>query len=188
VIGVIPSLLLNFVDQNWGTEVVQQIKSDTGLPADFVFHMHIYYDDEQWRTLWNNTVKTVHMDSDTLEWEFGYYSGEALTTQFSGFMSGITSARQMIVRQPRIHNSLSMSIADPEHRKSVNEKFYLEEMPDTTIMHYASPNRMCVFYKSLAYYVAEAFNEDIEIEEHACMKHGAEECTMHIHYLGSHAS
>lgn len=187
MIGLITSLLFEFVEQNWGKEVALQIRADSGVPADQAFHMHTYYDDEQWRTIWRNTVQAVNMETDALEWEFGWYSGEALTTQFSGFMAGITSARQMIVRQPKIHNSLSMSIADPAHRKSINEKFYLEETPDTTIMHYASPNRMCVYYKSLAHYVAEAFNEDIQLEEHACLKHGADECTLHIRYLGSRA-
>lgn len=187
MIGLINRLLFDFVESKWGTEMCDQIRAETGVNHP-EFRMDVYYPDSEWQAIYSKAIELSKMSQDELEWEFGIFSGEALTNQFAGFMAGVTTAREMITRQPRVHNTLAMAFHDAEARAKINEKFHLVESDDSTIMHYSSPNKLCVFYKSLAQWVADHFNENIEITETTCMKHGNHECEIHVRYLGKKAA
>lgn len=183
MIGVINKLLFDFIEQNWGEEMSLRLKKESETPHTD-FRMDVYYPDAEWQKQLAAAVKLTGMDSESLVWAFGRYSGEVLTRQFSGFISGATSARDVITRQPRIHNTLALSFADKTHQKTINEKFRLDELADRTVVHYVSPNQLCAFYRSLAQWVADLFGEEIEIIEPKCMHRGDHECEIHVRYLG----
>lgn len=183
MIGLINRLLFDYVESKWGAGMCEQIRTETGV-KHAEFRMDVYYPDTEWQAVYTKAIELSKMSQDEMEWEFGIFSGNALTSQFSGFMAGATSAREMITRQPRIHNTLAMAFHDSAERAKINEKFHLEEFPDHTVMHYSSANKLCVFYRSLAQWVADHYGENIEITETKCMKRGDEECEIHIRYLG----
>lgn len=183
MIGLINRLLFDYVESKWGAAMCERIKAETGV-SHSEYRMDVYYEDSEWQAVYKKAIELSGMTQDELEWEFGYFSGNALTQQFSGFMTGAVTARDMISRQPRIHNTLAMAFHDPAARAKINEKFHLEEFENHTVMHYASPNQLCTFYRSLAQWVAEHYQEDIVIQEHQCMKHGADECEIRIDYRG----
>lgn len=183
MIGIINKLLFDFVEQNWGTEMRARLHTESQV-SQTDFRMDVYYTDLEWQQQLATAIHLTGMDKEALVWAFGRYSGEVLTRQFSGFITGVTTAREVITRQPRIHNTLALSFADKTHQKTINEKFHLDELPDRTVVHYVSPNQLCAFYRSLAQWVADLFNEDIEIIEPKCMHRGDHECEIHVRYLG----
>jgi hypothetical protein len=182
LIGVIPNILVDMVQQNWGREMVERIHAEAGIDHTD-YHLDVYYPEEEWERLYAKTIELVDMDRDEFEWAFGRYSGEYLKRQFGGFMKGANHARDMITRQPRIHNTLAMSFRDTGTRDAINQKFRLEEFEDHTVMHYNSPNHLCTYYRALADWVAEQYETPIEIEEPLCMKRGDHECEIHVRYL-----
>jgi hypothetical protein len=184
MIGLINHLLFEYVDQKWGHDVSDQIKAKVSLPVDTQFHMNKFYQEDEWQRIFQSAVELTGVEAETFEWDFGQFCGQALPGQFQGFMKGITSTRDMLVRQPKIHNTISMSLSDTEDRNKVNSKFSLEQHPDRTIMHYASPNGMCTFYRSLASWMGDYFSENIEVTECKCTKHGDEACEIHVIYHG----
>jgi len=183
MIGVINRLMFDFVEQNWGSEMSARFRKES-QSENVDFRMDVYYPDVEWQQQLDVAIRLTGLDKEALVWAFGRYSGEVLTRQFSGFITGATSARDVITRQPRIHNTLALSFTEEAHRKTINEKFRLEEFPDHTVVHYVSPNKLCAFYRSLAQWVADSFNETIEIIEPVCMHRGDHECEIHVRYLG----
>ncbi|HXV99029.1 MAG TPA: heme NO-binding domain-containing protein [Anaerolineae bacterium] len=184
MVGVIPVLLFDFVEKNWGKSAVSEIKLQAGMSDDKEFRLDTYYPDEEWRRIFKATVAVLQMDSEELETVFARYCGEDLVIRFAGFLKGVNSARDVITRQPKIHNFIGSSVQDSEARQAISDKFRLEEKPDETIMHYVSPNQLCTFYRGLAQWVADYFGEKIQIKELHCLKQGAAECEIHVKYLG----
>lgn len=182
MIGIIHTLLFEYVQDHWGEHIHQQLCQRVGIQQPD-FHMNIYYPDTQWKTSLGHAIALCGMSEDDFVWGFGRYSGEALVRMFSGFVHGASSVRDMITRQPRIHNTLASSFSTDE-RRQISDKFHLEEHPNHTVMHYISPNQLCTFYRSLATWSAEKFHEVIQISEPRCMKRGDAECEIHIRYLG----
>ncbi len=182
MIGVINSLLLDYVKQKYGESMLQELVAHPVVPGDHQFRIDTYYSDSDWEELYHKAVNMVGIDREEFEWDFGYFCGDALVNQFPGFVKGCTGARDMITRQPKIHNAISHSLADHDAQKIVNNKFMLEEQGDKIIMHYVSVNHMCTFYRSLATWVGEHFNEQLSINEPRCMKQGHHECEIHVQY------
>ncbi len=182
MIGIINTLLFEYVQDHWGEQIHQRLCERAGLSQPN-FRMNVYYPDAEWKTLLGHAVTLCGIAEEDFVWAFGRYSGEALVRMFSGFVHGATGVRDVITRQPRIHNTLAASFTNDE-RRQISEKFRLEEHLTHTVMHYTSPNQLCTFYRSLATWAAEKFDEAIEISEPRCVKRGDAECEIHVHYLG----
>ncbi|MCU0466080.1 MAG: heme NO-binding domain-containing protein [Anaerolineae bacterium] len=183
MIGMIDRLLFEFVHDHWGSEAEAKMRAATATEGQD-FRGDVYYPDTQWKTNLKAAMDITQLDEEALIWAFGHYSGVALTSMYSGFITGAMTARDIITRQPRIHNTLASSFNTEAERQKVNEKFRLEEFANHTVMHYQSSNQLCTFYRSLAQWVADHFNETIEVTEPNCLKRGDHECEIHIRYLG----
>lgn len=182
MIGIINSLLFDYVEARYGKERQLEIKRDLGMSEDETFRIDTYYSDDEWQKFYARTVELLGENADKFEWDFGRYSGEKLVAQFPTFVRGCNSARDMIVRQPKIHYAIGNSVTDPAKRDVVNRKFNLEELDGQIVMHYVSHNHMCTFYRSLATWVGEHFGETVLIDEPHCQKRGDHECEIHLRY------
>lgn len=184
MVGIIHELLFGFVEKNFGTEAVKNVKDPAGVGRDRKFRLDTICPDDEWSRIINSVIKVSGLEPEQAETAFARHCGEELLSRFAGFFNGVTSARDMIKRQPAIHNSIAASVQDPQARKFIMDKFRLEEKDGETIMHYVSPNRLCVFYKGLAQWLADHFNETVEIHEPRCVKKGDSECEVHVKYKG----
>ena len=120
MIGVINSLLVDFVETYYGTDKVNELKQRFNLPSGFHYRIDTYYSDAEWEEIYSEAVRLVGADRDQFEWDFGIYSGEMLVQQFPGFVKGCKDAREMIVRQPKIHNAIGHSLGDTRTQDIVN--------------------------------------------------------------------
>lgn len=182
MIGVINSLLFDYVEDRHGAQKLTDLKAHLALPADYSFRLDTYYGDDDWQDVYAKTITFVGGEREALEWDFGYFCGFALAKQFPTFVKGCTCARDLIVRQPKIHNAIGNSITDPSKRQIINQKFTLEERDGKIVMHYVSPNHLCTFYRSLATWAGEQFGETLTIHEPRCLKNGDGECEIHLQY------
>lgn len=184
MIGVINSLLFEFIEEKWGADQLKALNVELGLQPDFRFRQHRVYDDAEWGRIYEKTIAFLDQDRDQFEWEFGFFSGDKLITLHHNLVADCKSARDVILRQPRIHHGIADAVANPKEHQGITRKFRLEENGSTVIMHYRSPNQMCTFYRSLATFVAQHYGETVTIEEPCCMKHGADECEIHLDFSG----
>ena len=182
MIGVINSLLFDYVEAHYGATKLHELKQHLLMPADYTFRIDTYYADNEWQDTYRKTITFIGGERDKVEWDFGYFCGDALKQQFPTFIKGCTCSRDLIVRQPKIHNAIGNSVNDPSTRQIINQKFTLEERDDKIVMHYVSVNQLCTFYRSLATWVSEQFGETVTIDEPRCMKRGDAECEIHLRF------
>jgi hypothetical protein len=184
MVGVIHQLFFSFVEKNLGPSAVAEVKRQAGLPVDRQFRMDAAYSDEEWQKLLSAAVKMSGRPADEIELAFARFSGEDLSVRMAGFFKGCPNTREFLKRQPAIHNMMASSVRDASARKLINDKFRLEDKDGETIAHYVSPNRHCTLYRGLAHWVADYYQERIEIFEPRCLKRGDPECEIHVKYLG----
>jgi hypothetical protein len=182
MVGLIHVLLLNFVERNCGPGGIAAVLRRAGIPGGQVFRMDTVYDDEEFQRLLAAAIAEIGRPADEVEIAFARYSGQDLLLRFPGFWAGAQRARDMILRQPRIHNAMTGAARDTAVRLSINDKFKIEPTPDGAVIRYASPNRLCVFYRGLAGWVAEHFGEEMEVDEPACQRRGDEACEIHVRF------
>lgn len=182
MIGVISSLLVEYLDLKHGAQVVDQLRAQMPADHDHRYRIDAYYDESAWQEVYAKAIELVGQDRETFEWDFGIYSGIRLVGEYPTFVQGCTGARDMLLRQPKIHNAIGQSLMDSTVRRAVDMKFNLEPLPDKVIMHYRSPNKMCTYYRSLATWVGDHFGEDTEIHEPRCLKRGDSECEIHVRF------
>ncbi len=180
MVGLICDLLLNFVERNCGAGAVAEVRRRAGIPEERVFRMDTVYEDEEFQRLFAATAERVGLAGDALEASFARYAGEDLKLRFPGFWAGATSTREMLLRQPRIHNAMTSSARDTTMRARILDKFRVTPAPDGVVLQYSSPNQLCVFYRHMVGWLAEQFGEVAETDERRCVKRGAALCEIHV--------
>lgn len=184
MVGLVHELLFAFIKDNLGEEALCEVKKRSNIPLDQTFRLDTYYSDQEWQFILRNTLDIAGLNQDDAETAFASYFGKAVLKEFPGFFAGASSVKEMVLRQPKIHNCIGTGVADPKFRKTITDKFSLEEKENGTIMHYVSTNRHCTLYRSMVDWLAEHYHEQVTIEEPLCLKKGDSECQIHITYLG----
>jgi hypothetical protein len=182
MVGLIHVLLLNFIERNCGPAGVAEVQRRAGIPDGRAFRMDTVYDDEEFQRLLAAAIAQIGLPPDEVEAAFGRYAGQDLLIRFPGFWAGANCARDMILRQPRIHNAMTGTAQDSAVRTAIADKFRVKATPDGAVIRYASPNRLCVLYRGLAGWVAEHFGEEMEASEPTCQRRGDAVCEIHLRF------
>lgn len=179
MIGVIPQLLVGFLDEIAGPGTRKVILAEAGLdPEATRFRLDAEVPDPAVRRL----VEVACGRLDATEAQvFALFAPYFLTharAAFPGFFRNVEGARAFLLRQPAIHNSLAAGLRDPQ-RRAVADKFRVEGTPRGVRMHYNSPNRMAALYTALAHELARSYGEVAEITFEAGGPEDAA-CSMHV--------
>ncbi len=184
MVGVIHQLFFGFIQKNLGDAAVAEVKRQAGVAEDRQFRMDAAYPEEEWQKLLGAAVKLAGQPAQDIELAFARYSGEELAKRMPGFFQGCTNTLEFLKRQPAIHNMMASSVRDSKMRQQITDKFRVEGGDRETVTRYVSPNRHCMLYRGLAQWVAEYYQERIEIFEPRCQKRGDPECEIHVKCLG----
>ena len=183
MIGLIQKLLLDMVQDIGGAQAVQEVKRRTGLAPDFEYRLDTDYDNEEAQRLLDNACAVLGVDRDTA---FGHYARHFLRDaleRFPTFFRLSANARELLARQPAIHNMLASGLRDPDKRRRVNDKFALDNPADgPLVVHYRSPKAWCGLYFALAREVGHHYGEAVRIEVLQCRKRGDGECVFRLDF------
>lgn len=183
MIGFVHQVLFEFLEKEFGAETLTEIKSRSGFSAKQEFRYDKVYSDQEWRGLVFCVLEVTGLSSDEAENAFGDYCAVVFPKKFPGFLKGVTSAREHLLRQPTIHNTMGAALNDQD-RDGVQRKFRVEDLKDELIVHYQSENRHCTLYKRIAQRVLEMYGEVGEVWETQCMKKNDPECEIHVKFSG----
>lgn len=163
MIGWIPRLLVEFLDEVGGVEVRRSILADAGLDPDAArFRMDTDLPDPACRRIIEAACTRLGVaEAQTLALFAPYFLTAARAT-FPGFFRGAVGVRDFLLRQPAIHNSLAAGLRSPQ-RKAVADKFRAEAVPGGVRVHYNSPNRLAALYVAIAHELARSFGEAINV-------------------------
>jgi hypothetical protein len=182
MVGLINELVLSFVEKNYGAGAALDVRRRAGVPAGAAYRVDTVYPDEEFQRIFAAARAQSGLGEEDFERALARYAGDYLLLRFPGFWTGASGAREMILRQPRIHQAIASSARETALRRGINDKFRVEATPDGAVVHYVSPNRLCGFYRGFAGWIAERFGEELEVDEPRCQKRGAGACEIHLRF------
>jgi len=183
MVGLIHTILFNMIESLAGPERILAVKHRAGVPEDKQFHIDEAYADDEWRRLLAAACETLNVTQEQAEEVYAdAFCKDALKRWPTWFQMSKT-AREFLERQPRIHNGFATAVQDPTARKAITDKFRLDKLEDSLVVHYCSPNQLCGLYKALARWIINYYGETASIEESHCLKRGDDECEIRLRWV-----
>ena len=102
--------------------------------------------------------------------------------RFPAWYEMCADARALLECHPEIHAGFAASLPDPDASQVVTSKFRIEKLERELIVHYRSPNRLCMLYRALARRVIAHYGDEASIEETRCLHRGDDECEFRIQW------
>ena len=182
MVGLIHRMLLELLDELLDAAAVARIRARANIPADTMFRMAQSYSDEEFRNLLTCIMEETGLDRDTLEIRFASHFLKDAKARWPRWFDMSTSARELLLRQPKIHNGFASSMCSEADRTRINDKFLVDEDEQGITVHYKSPNQLCVLYKALAKEVIDDYGEQATITESLCLKKGDAKCCIRVEW------
>ncbi len=175
--GVINKGIQELVESRFGAEAWAKVKSLAGCEEPF-FSISEDYPDESTMALVRAAVEVSGFSTETILVEFGKFwlnhtGKESYPTYFK--LMGSTP-REFLLNMEKVHRQVTRNI--PNARPP---RFTYEELPDgRLLMHYQSDRNLCPVLRGLILGVGKYFQQELQVNEIACMKKGDPQCTMEI--------
>ncbi|MCH7988964.1 MAG: heme NO-binding domain-containing protein [Planctomycetes bacterium] len=180
MVGLIPKLLLDLIESTATLDAVKEVKRLAGVPPDKKYSISETYDDDEWQRLLAATCDVLQISPEQAEEAFAEFFFKDSLKRWPTWFQISKNARELLERQPIIHNGFATSMQNPNDRKAINEKFRLESFDKELVMHYCSPNRLCGLYKALARRILDHYGDQATLRETRCLKKGDSACEIHI--------
>ena len=181
MIGLIQKIMLDMVHQLAGEDAVAEVKRRTGLPADFTYRIDTDYGNDEARRLLDNVCVVLGVDQEQAFEHYARYFLEDVLERFPTFFRISSNARELLARQPVIHNMLASGLRDTAKRDAVNDKFAVNNPADGPLeVRYRSSNLWCALYFALAREVSAHYGETLSIQVPKCRKRGNDECRFRL--------
>lgn len=182
MIGLMQKILFDFVEESGGAQAVAEIKRRASVPERKRYRLDTVYPDDEWQRLFRAAGEVLSLSQDDLEAAFAEFFGVDAARRWPTWFRMSTSARQLLERQQTINNTFAAAMRDPKLRQNIEDKFRLDKLDHEIVTHYRSPNQLCGFYKALARWVLDRYEEDAAIDETRCLRRGDSECEIHIRW------
>jgi hypothetical protein len=180
LVGLIPKILLGFVESQAGSGAVDEIRRRAGVQPERTYRLHDSCDDGEWQRLLSATVEVLGISLEQALDLYAEYFLKDARRRFPMWFEMSHSARDFLRRQPAIHNTFASSVGGAEASREITDKFRVEISQDEVVTHYVSPNRLCRLYVALARAVLKEYGEQATITHDSCMHDGDEECLIRI--------
>ena len=174
--------LLQAIETKGGPDAVAEVKRRAEVPADRTYRMAETYADEECQRLLAAACNVLALDAEeTCElWAEAFL--EDTQKRFPAWYEMCANSRALLEQHPEIHCGFAASLQDPEASQAVIDKFHIEKLERELIVHYRSPNRLCLLYRALAHRVIAYYGDEASVEETRCLHRGDAECEFHIRW------
>lgn len=175
--GVVFNLLEEVVVRDFGPDMWDTLIDDAQVSGAYTSLGN--YSDEEIVQLVNTAADKLNLtSSEVLRW-FGEQAMPILKERYGALFSGHLSSRNFVL-------SVN-SIIHPEVRKLYSGAscpfFHFKEGENgAVLMTYQSSRRMCDLAHGFVRGASRLFCEEVDIEHHSCMNHGADVCLMEINW------
>ena len=182
MIGLIHKILFDLVHSIGGDEAVNKVKLAALVPLETEYQLNAVYDDAEWRRLVGATCEVLGITPDQAEAAYADHFLKDALNRWPMWFRMSKNSRELLLRQPAIHNSLAAGVSEEAHRSAIADKFRIDTTADGIVTHYRSSNGHCGLYMALARCVVNHYGDEADIEERQCAKRGAEECEIHVRW------
>ncbi len=181
MVGLIPKLLLDLVTAKGGESAAAEVKRRAEAP-DAPFRIDTVYPDELWQRLLRASCEVLAVSQEEAESLYADFFGRDALARWPVWFAMSKNARQLLERQPIIHNTFATGVRDADARRGIADKFHIEKREHELVVHYRSPNQLCGLYVALARWVLDHYGEHATVEQARCAKRGDPECVIHVRW------
>jgi hypothetical protein len=175
--GIINKGIQEMVEAKYGAEIWEKIKSLAGCEEPF-FAIGLNYPDDMTTALVKAASEVSGLSAETILLEYGKFMVPNTLKKYypTYFVLAGSSPRQFLLNMDRIHDQATRSISN-----AMPPRFDYEELPNgRLLMHYNSNRGLCIVLRGLILGVGDLFNQNLQVQEIACMHKGSRRCTMEV--------
>lgn len=174
--GIINKGIEELVEKKFGAETWQKVKALAGCKEPF-FAISLDYPDKSTLALVKAVSEVSGLPMETVMIEYGkFIVPNTLKENYSTYfeLAG-TSAKEFLLNMDRVH----------EHVTKVMEKvspprFEYEEIDGKLQMKYHSKRNLCAVLHGLILGVGILFDQELQVQEIACVQKGDSHCIMEV--------
>jgi hypothetical protein len=180
MMGHINNLVVELVRDTLGADAVVKLFEAANLKQRR-YQPEVIYPEPEFQALFKGAQVVFGVDSDAAENAFAEYFMRRSPEMFPAIFEQAGSARGLIERIPTIHRNFPASVSQSEFREKVRIH---ESTPGRVVLHYESPNHLCLTLRSVAERCLTYFGETGSVRETSCQKAGAPHCRIVVEFHG----
>jgi len=175
--GVVNKGIQELVETKFDSEVWDKIKASAGCREPF-FAISEDYPDEMTLALVKAASEITGLSEEEIQVEFGKFwvshTGKASYPTF--YKLAGSTPREFLLNMNRVHEQATHSL-----RGAMPPRFTCHELPDgRLLMDYHSTRGLCTVFRGLILGVGILFDQDLKVQEVACVHEGDPHCTMEV--------
>lgn len=190
MLGILLASLVDFLEAKGGSALRDRVCAQVGMALGEKIRLDMEYEDSFWQRLYAAALSHAAGTGASakplaeVEREYAFFAGEWLVNRFPGLIHGATSAREILRRQPLIHNTLGRAHRSRATLQRVDGKFRIQERGEDLLVTYSSPNNHPGLYRALVDWVAFKFQERIDVTQKEERGTGQSVHIFHLRFLG----
>lgn len=173
--GIVNNILLAFVEKEKGPDKKNDLMKKIGITDKYQDER--IYPEVEFQKLYREAAACFSEAPEVVEDKFGKFAGQVISNTFPGYFEDAGSAKEALRRVPGHHIELPTLAGTPTAKLTI-----LKETENELTYMYNSPNKLCVFLKSLVQFTLDAYQEEGTIEEPLCIKKGDDYCKVIIKF------
>ena len=159
--GIILSEFVEFLEEQLGFEIAQQIIDDSGVASKGAYSRVGQYDYQELIQLLTQTVKETSKSADELIQPFANHLFKVFRRDYSVFFDGVNSAAHMLTTiDDHIHVEVKKLYPDAEL-----PKFNYEDTGDQLILNYQSPRPLADIAQAMVIGCLQYFDDKETLAE-----------------------
>jgi predicted hydrocarbon binding protein len=176
--GIIILCLIRFTEEKQSNSGKERLLKETGLDEEEIEPTKVY-PEEVFQKLVTAFIKLFDRDIETFERQFAVYMIGILKEKFPKYFESAKNAKEFLIKVPQIHTSFATAGTG-----IVVEKIKIDRLEEKRLIyHYKSPNKLCIFMKTLIEQVLQLYGEKGNIIETQCMKRRKDYCEIIVEFI-----
>ncbi|MFK7873215.1 MAG: heme NO-binding domain-containing protein [Oligoflexales bacterium] len=177
--GMVFNLLEDFVVENFGQDVFEDIYSSTSLQTTDPFVGPATYPDADFLSLVGTTCQKLNIPLDQAVRGFGKYCFPKLVAIEPSFVNNPQSAKEFL---KTVHDIIHVEVKKLHPDAELPSFEYRDTDPQKLEMIYSSPKNLCLFAEGLIEGCAEHYKEKITYHQSECSHKGDTQCVFKLEF------
>lgn len=175
--GIVFSTLTDMVEEKFGLEFLDQMLIKANLSSQGVYTAGSVYPDAELFTIVATLSEMTGVPQSDLICTYGEYLFGKLTAFFPGLVPAQATLKQFLKSIDRVIHVEVRKIHPNAELPTIK---YEDPAPNQLVLLYHSPRKLCALARGLMQGASAHYHAPLDIQETACMHHGATDCRFEL--------
>jgi hypothetical protein len=178
--GVVFNILEEFILENWGDDVLDDIMDVCPLHTKEPFVGPKTYPDSDLFALVTTATEKLGVPVEDAVRAFGRFAFPRLAGRFPVFLEGHQEAQSFMLS---VHDVIHVEVAKLMEGAVLPDFIYHDSRPGSLVIDYYSSRQLCHLFEGLLMGVGDHFNTEIEFKHSQCTHRGDAHCRFEMTFL-----